>query len=149
MNTARPLKALGVLLPGGTLLLPGAAAPLPRWPGAYVLLLGFATGFVARHRTAQRDFAAGWYAYCGSARGRGGVGARIGRHFRKGKAPRWHIDPLSIRAGPMAALAFSGGDECSLVATLAGSGRFAFPVSGFGSSDCRICPAHLLRWTGG
>ena len=38
------------------------------------------------------------------------------------------------------------GEECNLVERLAGAGASA-PIPGFGGSDCRTCPAHLLAVT--
>jgi Uri superfamily endonuclease len=89
----------------------------------------------------------GWYAYAGSAQGRGGIGARLARHFRKEKKPHWHIDRLTILADAMFALAMQGTTECEIVARLNRTGRFATPQLGFGSSDCRQCEAHLLKFT--
>jgi Uri superfamily endonuclease len=37
---------------------------------------------------------AGRYLYCGSAKGRGGLKARLSRHMRRGKSVRWHVDQL-------------------------------------------------------
>ena len=44
----------------------------------------------------------------------------------------------------MLAIAFAGGDECALVQALLAQPRFQADVPGFGSTDCRVCPAHLL-----
>ena len=83
--------------------------------------------------------APGRYLYCGSAYGPGGLAARVGRHLRAGKVPRWHVDRLS-EAGRVVAVGLSiGGSECGLLARLN-----RLPVAGFGSTDCRRCPAHLL-----
>jgi Uri superfamily endonuclease len=38
---------------------------------------------------------AGRYLYCGSAKGPGGLKARLSRHMRRGKSVRWHIDRLT------------------------------------------------------
>lgn len=94
-----------------------------------------------------RDFTPGWYAYAGSANGPGGLRARLARHFRRDKAPHWHVDPLAMAAGELAAVAVPGGNECAIAAVLTGSGSFAHVHEGFGSSDCRICRSHLLAWT--
>jgi hypothetical protein len=37
----------------------------------------------------------GRYLYCGSAKGRGGLKARLSRHMRRGKSVRWHVDQLT------------------------------------------------------
>ena len=120
---------------------------LPREPGAYVLfvelgrrldLSGTALGPVG--------LAPGRYAYCGSARGPGGLGGRLRRHLRWGKALRWHVDHLTV-AGRISALGLApGGCECALVEGLAGQPGVTVPLAGFGSSDCTRCAAHLLRF---
>ncbi len=86
----------------------------------------------------------GWYVYAGNARGRSGIRARVKRHLRRGKSPHWHVDHLTEAAEAMPALAFAGGHECTLVQALLARPRFHAPVPGFGSTDCRVCPAHLL-----
>jgi Uri superfamily endonuclease len=44
----------------------------------------------------------------------------------------------------MVAIAFAGGHECALEQALLARPRFRVIVSGFGSTDCRVCPTHLL-----
>ena len=86
------------------------------------------------------------YAYVGSARGPGGLEARLARHHASRKPMRWHIDYLRpdcdwlevwVCEGPAAG-------ECDWAGRL-GSLPGAAPVSGFGASDCR-CGSHLLRF---
>ncbi|MGE5612498.1 MAG: DUF123 domain-containing protein, partial [Bacillota bacterium] len=62
-------------------------ATIPATPGAYVLVI--------RLDRAAAGLPAGRYLYCGSARGPGGLRARVGRHMRKGKVVRWHVDRLT------------------------------------------------------
>lgn len=113
--------------------------------GAYLLLirLDVPIEFTLRGRPVR--LAAGIYAYAGSANGPGGIKARVTRHMRKEKKLHWHVDRLTIAAQEITALAFPGGTECALVARMLASGVTEIPVSGFGSSDCRSCKAHLLR----
>lgn len=108
---------------------------LPAIAGAYVLMI------VLPRPVA--DLAAGRYLYCGSARGPGGLKARVGRHMRTGKAVRWHVDRLTGAGTVAGAWVFEGGDECALSAAL---GHLPVPIPRFGSSDCRRCPAHLYAW---
>lgn len=61
------------------------------------------------------------------------------------KPRRWHIDWLTTAAGDRAVWTVADGDECALREALTAAGA-AVPVAGFGSSDCRRCPAHLLHW---
>jgi Uri superfamily endonuclease len=110
------------------------ADDLPKLPGAYALLITLAK--------ATAGFAPGRYAYLGSARGPGGIRARCARHLRKDKTPHWHVDRLTV-AADVVALAIMNGGECNLTERLLAAGA-TVPVPGFGSSDCRSCPAHLV-----
>ncbi|MGI9372862.1 MAG: GIY-YIG nuclease family protein, partial [Hyphomicrobiales bacterium] len=86
---------------------------------------------------------AGWYLYAGNAGGPGGLRARVSRHLRTEKKPRWHVDQLTI-AAETSALVFAEKNECGLIADLLASSQFTTPLPGFGSSDCRACESHLL-----
>ncbi len=88
----------------------------------------------------------GYYLYCGSAFGPGGVKARTGHHRRISQRPHWHIDYLrpylqlleiwySFDPQPREH------DWSKLLTVLRGA---SLPFPGFGSSDCG-CPSHLLR----
>ncbi|MDC7789088.1 GIY-YIG nuclease family protein [Rhodoplanes sp. TEM] len=90
--------------------------------------------------------APGRYLYCGSARGPGGLRARIARHLRRRKTLRWHVDRLTTRGTVIAVWAVPDGDECALAGALAG---LPVPIPGFGASDCRRCPSHLFAWPDG
>lgn len=120
------------------------AGRIPGTGGAYALLIHLPRALVADiPALAVPRLAAGAYVYCGSAYGPGGLAARIGRHLRVGKRPRWHIDRLT-EAGRVYGLALRvGARECDLVAALLARGA-TVPAPGFGSSDCRRCAAHLL-----
>lgn len=115
-----------------------AATTIPAVAGAYVLLV--------RLEVPLPPLLPGRYLYCGSAKGPGGLRARLGRHLRKGKALRWHVDRLTEAGVAEGAWVFPGGDECALVAAL---GHLPMPWPGFGSSDCRVCRSHLLAWPEG
>jgi len=123
------------------------AAGLPREAGAYVLVVELANHVTVR-LPGRPDviLPPGRYLYCGSARGPGGIKARVGRHMRRDKADRWHIDQLTTAGTVLGVWVFGGGDECDLVSELAG---FPAPIPGFGSSDCRNCTSHLLAWPTG
>ena len=127
-------------------LAPNAAAA-PASPGAYVLLVVLQAPLsVTLPRRPAVILPAGRYLYCGSARGPGGLRARLARHMRGGARPHWHIDRLIASGRVEGAWAVPGGDECALVASLA---HLPLPLPGFGSTDCRICPSHLLAWPDG
>jgi len=116
------------------------AETVPAVPGAYVLAVAL--------DCAAAGLPPGRYLYCGSAKGPGGLKARLARHMRKGKAVRWHVDRIIEAGRVLGAWAFPGGDECALAQRLAGMG-FPVPIPGFGSSDCRVCESHLLAWPEG
>ncbi|MFC0238900.1 GIY-YIG nuclease family protein [Rhodopseudomonas telluris] len=112
--------------------------------GAYVVALSLAAP--PRVRLGQATpitVAAGRYLYCGSAYGPGGLRARLGRHFRRDKSIRWHIDQLTTAGEVLGAWAIPRGNECELVRRL---GFLHAPIAGFGASDCPSCRSHLLHW---
>lgn len=113
------LYALGLLLPHATEIRVGA---LGTWP-----------------------FPAGGYVYVGSARGSGGLAARVRRHLRGGKVRHWHIDYLRAVSRPIALWMAPGArDECSWARHLLAQPGAEVIVPGFGASDC-ACPAHLAH----
>ncbi|CUW40817.1 protein of unknown function [Magnetospirillum sp. XM-1] len=115
--------------------------------GAYVLLIHLADSLpVNLVGRPEAILAPGHYLYCGSARGPGGIKARVGRHMQKDKSIRWHVDRLTVKGTALGAWVFPGRDECELVAMLAG---MPVPIPGFGSSDCETCASHLLAWPTG
>lgn len=132
------------LLPDGEPVASGLADAATSAPGAYALLIGMAVPLRFDRGQVSGHSPPGWYVYAGSARGPGGIRARIARHFRSTRKPHWHVDELTCAAWHVEALAIPGGSECAIVARLAGSGCFVPALAGFGSSDCRCCDAHLL-----
>jgi Uri superfamily endonuclease len=121
------------------------ADDLPDTPGAYVLVIEVAAELRLRLGKGRHwRLPPGRYAYCGSAYGPGGIGARVRRHLRRRKPRRWHVDRLTA-AGRIVDLHLSpGGSECALLAGLLTQAGVSVPIPGFGSSDCRHCPAHLV-----
>lgn len=123
------------------------AADIPAGAGAYVLLIDLAKSIeVAIRGRGPCALRAGRYLYCGSARGPGGLKARIARHMRRGKPVRWHVDHLTERGAVRGAWIFPGGVECALATRLS---HLPAPIPGFGSSDCRRCASHLFAWPPG
>ena len=118
---------------------------VPIGPGAYVLMLDLERSVPIRIVTLPRiHLPPGRFAYVGSAKGRGGMRARVQRHLRMPKKAHWHIDHLTKAASIVEILAFPDADECDVVERLLRRRRTTTPVAGFGSSDCKRCEAHLL-----
>jgi len=114
-------------------------------PGAYLLVIDLAeTVAFATAATGPVELPAGRYGYCGSARGAGGIGARVRRHLRRDKRMHWHVDRLTAAGRVVAVHAAPGGSECALLRRLLAVPGATIPAAGFGSSDCRRCPAHLV-----
>ncbi|MBT4490314.1 MAG: GIY-YIG nuclease family protein [Rhodospirillaceae bacterium] len=128
------------------------APELPKLPGAYALLIQLPAPLqLPIARLGRPTLAPGPYVYCGSAYGPGGLAARVGRHLRRGKSIRWHVDHLTERGEVLDVLCVPDGSECELVRRLgrmAGVGTplagVGTPLAGFGSSDCQQCASHLL-----
>jgi len=119
---------------------------LPTKSGAYVIFFNLRGS--ARLDIARLGFpfaAPGHYAYCGSARGPGGLRARIARHLRPGKPLHWHIDRLTAVGRVTDVALLLGGSECDLMDRLLANDRVSIPIRGFGSTDCSRCSSHLAR----
>ncbi|SDG09307.1 Uri superfamily endonuclease [Limimonas halophila] len=120
------------------------ARALPAEAGAYALVLTIAESVqLPVPRPNGCTLSPGLYVYLGNARGPGGIAARVRRHLRPDKRPRWHVDHVLARAEVRCVLGWPGGEECAWQRWLSERGASA-PVKGLGSSDCRRCPAHLL-----
>jgi len=118
---------------------------LPVEAGSYVLELrldGEIT--ITAGRLGEVRLGPGLLRYYGSARGPGGIRARVSRHLGLvPRRPRWHVDALTARAPVVQVLVSLEATEHELVAADLAKG-WRVVVQGFGSSDCRACPAHLL-----
>jgi histidyl-tRNA synthetase len=124
-----------------------ASADVPAAPGAYVLWLRLGAPLTATSGKIVAKLEPGDYLYCGSAKGPGGLRARLARHMRKNKPAHWHVDQLTLAGQVLGAFLLEGGDECALNAALDGLPiPLPIPIAGFGSSDCRRCAAHLRFW---
>jgi Uri superfamily endonuclease len=114
--------------------------------GSYCLILACRKSRLTVGALGSLCFPEGWYVYCGSAQGPGGL-ARVNRHIRvytKGMpAPKWHIDYLlcNVAFRLVATISAPGREretECRIAAQLSGE-----PCPGIGCSDCS-CPSHLF-----
>lgn len=122
---------------------------LPDQPGTYALILKLSRpATISVGKLGRFQFPAGWYAYTGSARGPGGLAARISRHTRSLKPLRWHVDYLRAHAHPIAAWYAIGTQkrECAWARALSKLTGASLPAPRFGASDCR-CPTHLFHFT--
>ena len=118
--------------------------------GTYVLALWLdASRTISIGRLGRFEFPPGWYLYVGSARGPGGLRARLLRHGRRlasGKRAHWHVDYLrehAIWGGAWARCSVQR-LECSWAGALRRRPGATTVVAGFGASDCS-CTAHLVR----
>jgi Uri superfamily endonuclease len=120
---------------------------IPAVPGAYVLAINLTAPLAVQIRAKPPlRLPIGRYLYCGSAKGPGGLRARLAHHMRGGKSIHWHIDRLTEAGTVLGAWTFPGEDECDLVTALS---HLPVAIEGFGNSDCRRCTSHLLRWPRG
>ncbi|NKB58629.1 MAG: DUF123 domain-containing protein [Alphaproteobacteria bacterium] len=121
------------------------AATVPAAPGAYLILIALHEPISLPLPTLRLpSLPAGYYLYAGSARGPGGLRARIARHLRRDKKLHWHVDHLTNAATSLFAFPIPDGRECALVQALVQSDNYHPPLPGFGSSDCKNCISHLL-----
>ena len=122
-------------------------ANMTKGPGTYLLLLRLEDDReIAIGRLRSLLFPRGYYLYIGSARGPGGLRARLARHCRRGKHPRWHIDYLRGHANLIEIWTVESDEplECLWAQKLARLSP-ARAIPHFGSSDCR-CPSHLFHF---
>lgn len=117
----------------------------PRRGGAYAVVLRVPEPVALPVPRPGGTLPAGLYAYLGAANGPGGLRARLRRHIRGGRRRHWHLDYLRPAAEVIAVAAQPGGSECAWTAALRHALEAYAPLARFGSSDCRRCPAHLLR----
>ncbi len=80
----------------------GIAVPgkkrIPKCPGYYALLIKIQKKTIIDHpKFNKKTLDPGYYIYVGSARGPGGIAARIKRHVKKNKKKKWHIDYLTSK----------------------------------------------------
>ncbi len=112
--------------------------------GAYVLLIRLDDPLDLPQRQFDHPLGPGLYSYCGSAKGPGGLGARVGRHLRAKKNKHWHVDYLSDAGEIIDVAAIVDGSECDFVQSLLQIDGADVALAGFGSSDCLDCDAHLV-----
>ncbi|MBZ0296217.1 MAG: GIY-YIG nuclease family protein [Anaerolineae bacterium] len=112
--------------------------------GTYILILHLpAKTTLQIGRLGRFEFAAGWYAYVGSAFNSGGLRGRLRHHLSPMKRPHWHIDYLRQAAvcQQVWTVASDTAYEHTWAALLSQVAKVAVPR--FGASDCR-CVTHLF-----
>ncbi|MDW8099096.1 MAG: GIY-YIG nuclease family protein [Anaerolineae bacterium] len=124
---------------------------IPSTPGTYALLIQISAPIeITPGRLGSFSLVSGWYVYVGSARGPGGLAARLRRHLRppEFKRAHWHIDHLLAQAPISRAIWVMGEErrECEWARQLLASPGAELPIPRFGASDCD-CPSHLIRFT--
>ena len=119
---------------------------MPILKGSYALIIRLERDTpLTIGRLGSFAFPAGLYLYAGSALN--GLESRVRRHLRrdKDKKRHWHIDYLTAVAPVCQVWWAADGQrrECEW-AGIARDWGGKIVVPGFGASDCRRCPAHLL-----
>lgn len=127
---------------------PQIANRFPVLPGSYLLWFYLPRGTeITIGRLGSHHFRRGWYFYCGSAFGSGGLRARLSHHLQHSEKLHWHIDYLKkwvrIRSVWLCCGINCEHDWSQLLLTLPGA---ELPLKGFGSSDCS-CLSHLVYWS--
>jgi len=91
----------------------------------------------------------GYYLYCGSAHGPGGLRSRIGYHTKVKPKKHWHFDRLRDHLDLVEVWwnTSEKNHECIFSQCLQRHERSDVPLHGFGSSDClNGCASHLIRF---
>ena len=109
--------------------------------GIYILFIEFKQSRdILIGKRGKYRFAAGYYAYVGSALNN--LVKRIERHLRADKKLYWHIDYL-LNNSRIRGVVYAETDnklECIIAKELL---KILRPIQGFGCSDCK-CEAHLF-----
>lgn len=120
--------------------------------GVYTLVIHVSSSLLLRiGRLGDRRFQKGYYAYTGSALGRGpsDLAGRISRHLGEAKRRRWHIDYLlssrNVKVKAVVLMVTEKRIECEINKHLMRKMNAKVPIMNFGSSDCKLrCGSHLL-----
>jgi Uri superfamily endonuclease len=118
----------------------------PKDKGSYLLLFENTTyRRISVGKKLQMEAPPGIFIYAGSARGPGGLAARLAHHCRPSPNPRWHVDYLKSQI-QLFEIWFTRDPrhlECTLAEAVLGLPGSHAPCPGFGSSDCS-CESHLV-----
>ena len=108
--------------------------------GGYVIIASMKKTRIRIGKIGEIDFKEGYYAYVGSAMN--SLEARIGRHLRKNKKLRWHIDYF-LKHAEIEKIFYKESEkkeECDIAREF--SSIFE-SIPKFGASDCK-CKSHLF-----
>jgi len=125
---------------------------VPGRPGIYTLILKILEGIeVNVGRLGTLRFGKGIYMYVGSARGPGGLKARLTRHCRGPTRTRWHIDYLTSNSNVRVTAAVIAEANLDLEEVIAGGmlrKEYCIKpaIKGFGSTD-KTSYTHLFTCT--
>lgn len=112
-----------------------------RVKGVYTLIIEFDTSrTITIGKRGSISFAAGYYAYVGSALN--GLEGRIARHLKEDKLLHWHIDYF-LQKAQVAEVLWGSTDKKEECAIAGYHMQALLPVPRFGCSDCR-CTSHLF-----
>lgn len=115
-------------------------------PGTYALIMEAVSPFERKiGRLGIINGQPGYYIYCGSAFGPGGIKARTDHHRRISPKPHWHIDYLRY-AAIIREIWYSfdlSKREHDWTKALVFHSDCSIPFPGFGASDC-ACKSHLV-----
>ena len=88
----------------------------------------------------------GYYFYCGSAHGNGGLRKRVTSHLNSNSNQFWHIDYIKHQTHIFEVWCQinSKNNECSFSHFFSSQENAVIAIEGFGASDCKnMCNAHL------
>jgi len=122
---------------------------IPSSKGTYALIFELTNDVKLSIRTlGERTLSKGIYVYVGSARGPGGLKARIKRHLAKTKKLKWHIDYITstnhFKARAIV-YALTNQDVEHTIASILEK-QLAIPIQRFGSTD-KPSRSHLFKCT--
>lgn len=121
---------------------------LPKQAGNYVIVAYSAQPFsLEMKKFGLLELPAGYYLYCGSAHGPGGLRSRVSRHLDRQTRKFWHYDYLKGYLNPERVWwqVNPANFECATAQFLAALAGAKCVVKGFGASDCREgCISHLV-----
>lgn len=127
---------------------------LPTNPGSYALFLHLPfPQELTIGRLGTAVFPEGEYSYFGSARGPGGLRARLGRHLQGDGKSHWHIDYLRSISSVTGFIYLKDQSlqkrdlhiECIWAQAVLKLPGIRVPMSRFGASDCKSgCQSHLI-----